>query len=61
MEPIIIMYSYTMQHPKSYLTPATRVGRMSLERSFLATATIGNVTPGEDPGTGGSWDFGDND
>ena len=44
-----------------YLAPVTRVGGMALERSFLTSATVGGITPGTDPGTGGSWDFGDED
>ena len=46
---------------KNYLTPAVRVGGMALERSFLTSATAGGITPGGDPGTGGSWEFGDED
>ena len=46
---------------KNYLTPATRVGGIALERGFLTSATVGGVTPGEDPGTGGNWEFGDED
>ena len=46
---------------KNYLAPVTRVGGVMLERFFLASATFGDITPGEDPGTGGSWEFGDED
>ena len=46
---------------KNYLTPAVRVGGVALERSFLTSATAGGITPGADPGTGGSWEFGDED
>ncbi len=45
----------------NYETPALRVGGLALERAFLASATVGGVNPGEDPGTGGSWEFGDED
>ncbi|MBR6055283.1 MAG: hypothetical protein IKP46_08115 [Bacteroidales bacterium] len=44
-----------------YCTPASRIGEVSLERNFLASATAGGITPGEDPGEGGSWEFGDED
>ena len=44
-----------------YISPVTKVGGMTLERCFLASATAGGITPGTDPGTGGSWDFGDED
>lgn len=45
-----------------YLAPATRVGGIALERSFLqASITGGSITPGTDPGTGGSWEFGEDD
>ena len=50
-----------MQRKPLYLAPAIRIGGVAFERIFLASATIGGVTPGDDPGTGGSWDFGDND
>ena len=46
---------------KLYLTPVTRLGDLALERSFLTSATFENVTPGQDPTTGGSWEFGDQD
>ena len=45
-----------------YSAPATRVGGVCVERSFLqATVNGGNITPGDDISQGGSWDFGDND
>ena len=44
-----------------YISPAVRVGGLTLERSFLTSATLGGITPGNDPGTGGSWEFGDDD
>ena len=44
-----------------YISPAVRIGGMTLERNFLASATLGDITPGSDPGTGGSWEFGDDD
>ena len=50
-----------MQKKMLYSAPASRVGGVCTERSFLATGTVGGVTPGNDPGTGGSWDFGDED
>ena len=46
---------------KNYLAPAVRVGGLALERSFLTSATVGGIVPGGDPGTGGSWEFGDDD
>ena len=46
---------------KLYSMPAVRVGGIALERAFLASATAGGITPGADPGTGGSWEFGDED
>ena len=46
---------------KNYLAPAVRVGGLALERSFLTSATVGGIVPGGDPGTGGSWEFGDED
>ena len=46
---------------KIYFAPAVRVGDLALECAFLATATVGGITPGDDPGTGGSWEFGDED
>ena len=56
--------SYTfpiMQTKMLYSAPACRVGGVCVERSFLASVTGGSITPGNDPGTGGSWDFGDED
>ena len=54
--------STIMQKKMLYSVPVCRVGGVCVERSFLqAIVTGGNITPGEDPGTGGSWDFGDND
>ena len=44
-----------------YQTPASRIGEVSLERNFLTSATAGGITPGQDPGEGGSWEFGDED
>ena len=46
---------------KIYFAPAVRVGGLALERNFMASATAGGITPGNDPGTGGSWEFGDED
>ena len=54
------MYTYNYMK-KIYLSPFTRIGGMTWERCFLASATAGGITPGADPGTGGSWDFGDED
>ena len=45
----------------SYQTPAVRIGTVSFEHNFLTSATAGGITPGQDPGTGGSWEFGDED
>ena len=45
----------------NYSTPVARVGAIALERAFLTSATAGGITPGGDPGTGGSWEFGDED
>ncbi len=51
-----------MQKKMLYSAPACRVGGVCVERSFLqASLTAGGITPGQDPGTGGSWDFGDED
>jgi hypothetical protein len=50
-----------MQTKMLYSAPACRVGGVCVERSFLASVTGGSITPGNDPGTGGSWDFGDED
>lgn len=44
-----------------YQAPAMRIGGVSLELNFLATGTAGGIIPGQDPGDGGSWEFGDND
>ena len=44
-----------------YYAPASRIGEVSLERNFLTSATAGGITPGQNPGTGGSWEFGDED
>jgi len=48
-------------HKKSYLTPALRNVQYSLEGHFLASAMVGDVTPGQDPEVGGSWNFGEED
>lgn len=45
----------------SYQTPAMRISGVSFEHNFLTSATAGGITPGQDPGPGGSWEFGDND
>ena len=44
-----------------YQTPVARIGGLAWERAFLVSATFSDITPGEDPGTGGSWEFGDDD
>ena len=63
LENVYFLYiSVTMQKKMLYSVPACRVGGVCVERCFLqATITGGNITPGEDPGTGGSWNFGDED
>lgn len=45
----------------SYCAPASRIGEVSIERNFLSTVTTGGLNPGQDPGQGGSWEFGDED
>ena len=44
-----------------YQTPVMRIGVVSFEHNFLTSATAGGITPGQDPGPGGSWDFGEDD
>ena len=53
--------TYAMQQKMLYCAPTTRIGHVALERCFLTSATVGGITPGNDPGPGGSWDFGDED
>ena len=51
-----------MQQKMLYCAPDTRIGRVAYECCFLqASVTAGGITPGNDPGNGGSWDFGDED
>lgn len=46
---------------RDYLIPAVRIGGTCLERNFLASTTLSGLQPGDDPETGGSWTFGDED
>lgn len=51
-----------MKQKKHYCAPDTQIIRVAFEHYFLAqSATVSNITPGDDPVVGGSWYFGDND
>lgn len=51
-----------MKPKKHYCAPDTLIIRVAFEHYFLAqSATVSNITPGDNPGIGGSWDFEDND
>ena len=50
-----------MFQKSTYLSPSVRISGYTTECNFVTTVTGGNITPGEDPGSGGSWDFGDDD